>query len=89
VDDAASEVQRAGEDVAIETDFWVEESPASAERVANVADDDEIPESREGPSDGLRATAMLPFGPYIAAAGVITAFFGPQVAAWYLSILGL
>ena len=36
-----------------------------------------------------RAPLSIPFGPFLAAAGVITALWGPTVWAWYLRLLGV
>jgi leader peptidase (prepilin peptidase) / N-methyltransferase len=38
---------------------------------------------------GERAPLSIPFGPFLAAAGVITALWGPAMWAWYLHLLGV
>lgn len=46
--------------------------------------------ARRGQREGAAVEpASIPFGPYLAAAGVIVSLWGPAVWAWYLALLGV
>ncbi len=42
-----------------------------------------------GRDRGSREPVSIPFGPYLAAASIVTVFVGPSVWAWYLRLVGL
>jgi leader peptidase (prepilin peptidase)/N-methyltransferase len=63
------------------------EAEASAE-TQQPEDEDRPEKSGEESDDGISLGAhYLPFGPYIAIAGLVYLFIGPEVLAWYLQSL--
>jgi leader peptidase (prepilin peptidase)/N-methyltransferase len=58
------------------------------ERDADAVLDAPVPEGSE--DDGIHLEGhYLPFGPYLAIAGLLWVFFGPEILAWYLALMTL
>jgi len=68
--------------------FKLKGAPAAAETTPEAEADGGEPEKDDESDDGISLGAhYLPFGPYIAIAGLVYLFVGPEVIAWYLQQL--
>lgn len=68
--------------------FKLKGAPVAAETTPEAEAGDGTPEKDDESDDGISLGAhYLPFGPYIAIAGLVYLFVGPEVIAWYLQQL--
>jgi len=68
--------------------FKMKGAPEAAEATPDVEDGEGASEKDDESDDGISLGAhYLPFGPYIAIAGLVYLFVGPELIAWYLQQL--